>query len=86
MAGVLGAGLVPAHTDEAKVKCFGVAKAGLLFVNLVAVISYPRLFTFECPAAINDHLYWGILLLLLLVWGLGTLSVDSWVTRKPSRV
>ena len=39
------------------------AALGLFAVNLMAVISYPQLFSFECPAAINDHLYWGMLLL-----------------------
>ncbi len=61
------------------------AAFGLFFVNMVAVISYPDLLHFECPAAINDHLYWGILLLVLLVWGPGRLSVDSWLTRSQSR-
>ena len=28
LAGALGAGLSVAHADEAKIKCFGVAKAG----------------------------------------------------------
>jgi uncharacterized membrane protein len=28
MAGALGSGLGSAHADEAKIKCFGVAKAG----------------------------------------------------------
>lgn len=57
------------------------AAFGLFFVNLVAVISYPDLWHFECPAAINDHLYWGMLLVVLVVWGPGQLSVDSWLTR-----
>ncbi len=40
----------------------------------------------ELPVAINDHLHWGILLLVLPVWGSGMLSVDGWLTRDPSRV
>ena len=35
------------------------AAIGLFFVNAMAVISYPQLWEFECPAAINDHFYLG---------------------------
>jgi putative oxidoreductase len=53
------------------------AALGLFFVNLMAVVSYPQLFMFDCPAAVNDHFYWGILLLVLAVYGPGRLSLDS---------
>jgi putative oxidoreductase len=53
------------------------AALGLFFVNLMAVISYPQLLTFDCPAALNDHRYWGILFLVLTVFGPGRLSVDA---------
>lgn len=53
------------------------AALGLFVVNAMAVISYPQLWKFECPAAINDHLYWGLLLLVLLVFGAGKFSLDS---------
>lgn len=58
------------------------AAFALLFVNLMAVVSYPQLFTFECPAAINDHLYWGILLVVLVMFGPGKFSLDAWLKRK----
>ena len=58
------------------------AALGLFFVNLMAVISYPQLFGFECPAAINDHFYWGILLLVLAAFGPGRASVDAVLQRK----
>ena len=57
------------------------AALGLFVVNLMAVISYPLLFTFECPAALNDHRYWGLLLLVLFVYGPGRLSVDALAAR-----
>jgi putative oxidoreductase len=49
----------------------------------MAVISYPVLFTFECPAAINDHKYWGMLLLVLVFFGPGKLTLDNFL-KKPA--
>lgn len=53
------------------------AAIGLFFVNAMAVISYPQLWEYECPAAINDHFYWGILLLVIATFGAGRFSVDA---------
>jgi putative oxidoreductase len=53
------------------------AALGLFAVNAMAVISYPQLWQFECPAAINDHFYWGLLLLVLIMVGPGRFSVDQ---------
>lgn len=53
------------------------AAIGLFFVNAVAVISYPQLWEFECPAAINDHFYWGIILLVIVAFGAGRFSIDT---------
>jgi putative oxidoreductase len=61
------------------------AAAGLSVVNVVAVLSLP-----DMPeAAFNLHLYWGSLLLGLLLWGPGRWSVDalvkSWVDKRSAR-
>jgi putative oxidoreductase len=61
------------------------AAFGLFFVNLMAVISYPDLFTFECPAGLKDHFCWGALLLVLVAFGPGRLSLDNWLARKAKR-
>jgi putative oxidoreductase len=53
------------------------AALGLFLVNAMAVISYPQLFSFECPAAINDHFYWGALLLVIVAFGPGRFSLDA---------
>lgn len=58
------------------------AALGLFAVNAMAVISYPQLFEFECPAAINDHKYWAILITVLFVFGAGKFSLDEWLKRK----
>ncbi len=59
-----------------------IGAAGLFFVNLMAVISYPQLMQFECPAAINSHWFWGTMIALLFVFGPGRLSIDAWLMRK----
>jgi putative oxidoreductase len=61
------------------------AALGLFAVNLMAVISYPQLFAFECPAAINDHFYWGFLLLALVAFGPGKLSLDAWLSGQGKK-
>jgi putative oxidoreductase len=56
--------------------------AGLFVVNAMAVISYPQLWGFDCPAAIQMHFVWGAILAALAVFGPGRLSVDDVVLRR----
>jgi putative oxidoreductase len=58
------------------------AALGLFAVNLFAVLSYPALFQFECPAAVNDHFYWGVLLLVVVAFGPGRFSLDALMGRR----
>ncbi|HKK13755.1 MAG TPA: DoxX family protein [Gammaproteobacteria bacterium] len=52
--------------------------AGILFVyNIVAVISYPGL----GPDGVNQHVVWGMMLLVTLSHGPGALSVDHFIAR-----
>ena len=56
--------------------------AGLFMVNLMAVISYPQLWGFDCPAGINAHFYWGSILLALSIFGPGKLSIDHLILTR----
>jgi putative oxidoreductase len=56
--------------------------AGLFVVNAMAVISYPQLFGFECPAGINAHFYWGSILAALTVFGPGRISIDALILER----
>jgi putative oxidoreductase len=54
------------------------AAAGLFVVNAVAVISLTEI----APAALQQHLLWGSLLLGLLLWGPGRWSLDRFVAPR----
>ena len=62
------------------------AALALFVVNLMAVISYPQLFELECQSAVDSHFYWGILLLALVSFGPGKLSLDAWFNAGRQRV
>lgn len=54
-----------------------------LFVfNIVAVISYPDL----SDAGLKDHMLWGALLLVTIVYGPGKISIDHWIARRNGKV
>jgi putative oxidoreductase len=54
------------------------AAAGLSFVNVVAVVSLAEI----APAALQQHEFWGSLLIGLLLWGPGRWSADAWIARR----
>ncbi len=54
------------------------AAAGLSVVNVVAVLSLAEI----APAALQQHQFWGSLLLGLLLWGPGRLSLDRLIERR----
>jgi putative oxidoreductase len=59
------------------------AAAGLSVVNIVAVISLAEI----APAALQQHQFWGCLLVLLLLWGPGRWSVDArWAPFAGARL
>lgn len=49
------------------------AALGLSVVNAVAVLSLAEI----APAALQQHVFWGSLLLALVLWGPGKWSLDS---------
>lgn len=54
------------------------AALGLFILNIVAVISLP-----DMPEpALQLHVFWGSLLLGLLLWGPGRWSVDHWLWSR----
>jgi len=58
------------------------AALGLFVVNAMAVASYPALFQFECPAAIQSHFFWGALILVVAAFGPGAFSLDALFKRR----
>jgi len=54
------------------------AAAGLFVVNAVAVVSLADI----APAALQQHVFWGSLLLGLVLWGAGRWSLDRLVTAR----
>ncbi len=57
-----------------------VAALGLFIVNIVAVLSLPDI----APAALQQHQFWGSLLLGLLLWGPGAWSLDALLARRAA--
>ena len=54
---------------------------GLFTVNLVAVISLADV----PPAAMTQHLFWGLALAVLIVWGGGRITVDHLLNHLRRR-
>jgi putative oxidoreductase len=53
----------------------------LSFVNIVAVLSLAEV----APAALQQHQFWGTLLVGIVLWGPGKWSVDAWWWPKFAR-
>ncbi|HDM8046208.1 TPA: DoxX family protein [Vibrio campbellii] len=53
--------------------------AAILFVfNIIAVVSYPLLW----QKGFYDHQLWGLMILVVIVWGPGPLSLDYILKKK----
>ncbi|MDE2219040.1 MAG: DoxX family protein [Gammaproteobacteria bacterium] len=58
---------------------------GTLFVNVMAVVSYRQVLLSEgFEAALGQHVLWGFMLLVLLAFGPGKLSLDAWLERRAA--
>ena len=56
---------------------------GLFAVNAMAVVSYSQVLLAEgSEAALAQHVLWGTLLLFLIVYGPGKLSLDHALNRS----
>jgi|SRR5450755_440378 len=53
----------------------------LFFFNIVAVVSYASL----TDIAVKDHYLWGVLILVVLVFGPGKISLDHWLEGQLSQ-
>ena len=53
----------------------------LFIFNIVAVISYPMLW----EQGFYDHQLWGLMLLLVVVWGAGPISLDKVLRQQASK-
>ena len=61
--------------------CGRFSALSLSVVNIVAVLSLSEI----APAALQQHQFWGALLLGVVLWGPGKWSVDAWWWPKVSR-
>lgn len=50
--------------------------------NIMCVVSYRFLWTLEGQAGLDDHIAWGLLLLLLMCHGVGKISLDYLIEKK----
>lgn len=50
--------------------------------NLVALYSYPFLWTEEGSVGFEQHVLWGMILMLLMFHGPGKLSLDYWLRKR----
>lgn len=53
----------------------------LSVVNIVAVLSLSEI----APAALQQHQFWGTLLMAIILWGPGKWSIDAWWWPKFSK-
>lgn len=60
------------------------AALGLTFVNIMAVVSYWHFLVGAAPA-LAQHVYWGALILVVLLHGPGKLSLDAIVWKKMNQ-
>lgn len=58
------------------------AALGLSVVNVIAVLSLSDI----APAALQQHVTWGVLLAALALYGGGPWAVDTWLVRHIKRV
>ncbi len=58
------------------------AAAGLFILNVVAVVSY---YSGLSEAGINQHIYWGMILAVLLITSRGTWSAYAWLEKRLQR-
>lgn len=55
----------------------------LFFIyNIICVVSYHFLWTPEGSMGLDQHINWGLLLMMLMFHGSGKISLDHWLRKK----
>lgn len=58
------------------------AALGLFVFNIIAVISYPYLFTIEGAGGYWQHVFWGAMIWTVFVFGPGRFSLDYMIAKR----
>jgi putative oxidoreductase len=84
VAGVLGELVFPAMLIAGLLG--RLSALGLFAVNALAVVSYAHVLLMPgMEAALAQHVLWGFMLLTLVVYGPGKLSLDQWLAHVRAR-
>lgn len=54
----------------------------LFIFNVFTVVFYPALLTPEAACQLKDSILWGVLILILIFYGHGKISLDYWLQKK----
>lgn len=66
--------------------CTRLSALGLALVNVMAVVSYAHvLLSSGFEAALRQHYLWGFMLLVIVIYGPGRVSLDAWWGLNPAR-
>ena len=87
VAAVLGTGGELAFPMLLYLGLFGrIGALGAFFVNVMAVISYRQVLLADgFEAALGNHVLWGFMLLVLVVYGSGPIALDQWLVGTGMR-
>ncbi len=59
--------------------------AALFVFNIIAAASYPHLWTPDGAQGLTQHIQWGVILMLLMCYGMGSWSLDNLLSKCCNR-